>query len=111
MRTTQPSLLLCLLMLAPTLHAAGANKCVDANGNVTLTDLPCNSIATKPPPRPAGQARPPETLTPPKQEAILPPPGQQLPTPPAPLPASPPVSPPAVQPTPPMAPQTQPLQR
>lgn len=90
MRITQPSLLLCLLMLAPAVHAAEAYKCVDANGNTTLTDVPCHTLPTKPAPPPAGQAKPPEKLKPPRPEPILPPPGQQLPSPPAPSPAAPP---------------------
>lgn len=105
MRTNQ-RFLLGLLVLGPavtvpaTVHAAGANKCVDANGNITLTDVPCHTVPTRPVPPPAGQARPPETLTPPKPEPILPPPEQRLPSPPAPLPATRPTTP-SAPPTPP----------
>ena len=92
MRTTTP-FLLGLLMLAPAVHAVEAYKCVDANGNTTLTDVPCHTLPTRPVPPPAGQAKPRETLKPPAPEPILPPPQQRLPSPPAPAPASPPTAP------------------
>ena len=107
MPTFRTCLLLCLSMAAPGLHAAEANKCVDAYGNITLTDEPCNTLPVKRPPALKGQAKPPETLTPPQPEAILPPPDQPLPSPPAPSPAAPATP----KPSAPIAPQTQPMQR
>lgn len=109
MRKTKPFLLLCLLSLAPAAYAAEANKCVDANGNITLTDVPCHTLPTRPPAPPAGQARPPETLQPPhmqpRPDPILPPPQQLQPPPP------PPPLPPASPSTAPADPRTQPLQK
>lgn len=98
MRTIQPYLLLGLLISTPVLHAAEPYRCVDSSGKLTLSDTPCNSLPLKPPPPVAGQAKPPETLTPPKPEPILPPPAQPLPSPPAPPPAAPPTQPVPVQP-------------
>ncbi|MDE2599218.1 MAG: hypothetical protein KGL40_06305 [Rhodocyclaceae bacterium] len=100
-------LLPCLLLVTPALHAAEANKCMDARGNVTLTDAPCNALPAKRTAPPAGQARASETLAQPKPEPILPPPDQPLPSPPAPQPASPATP----RPSAPIAPQTQPMQR
>lgn len=80
-----------LLLLAPVVHARDVNKCVDAQGNIMLTDEPCHTVtprrAPDMPPKPA-QAMPPTQALPP----ILPPPQQVLPQPPKPAPVEKPAS-------------------
>lgn len=80
-------LMLCLLLLASGAYAAGVNKCVDAKGNLTLTDEPCDTL------KPRSDDNKPPKLEPANKPAakplppILPPAEQQLPQPPRPAPA------------------------
>jgi hypothetical protein len=79
--------LICLLLSAPVLHARDVNKCVDAQGNIMLTDEPCSTLKSKPMPA-TPPKQPPATVAPSKPlPPILPPPEQQIPQAPAPAPA------------------------
>jgi hypothetical protein len=77
--------LICLLLLAPGLHAREVNKCVDKNGGLMLTDEPCHTLKPKPAPAAPVRPAPPEKTTVDPQAPILPPPEQQIR--PAPMPA------------------------
>jgi len=80
-------LMLCLLLLASGTHAAGVNKCVDAKGNLTLTDEPCDTLKAPRPEDKLPKLVPPEKPVSKPVPPILPPAEQQLPPAPRPAPA------------------------
>lgn len=113
-----------ILLVLPMLLSAGAaaqatlNKCIDANGRVTYSNLPCRGahevkrVEIDPPPPKPKPAMPPTHLQAPAPAqppaATILPQAPSAPTPPAPLLEAAPV-PPAATPLPAPAPSTTPL--
>jgi hypothetical protein len=83
-----------LLLLPLVVHARDVNKCVDAQGNIMLTDEPCHTVTPRRPPDiPPKPAQPmPPTAAPQALPPILPPPQQVLPQAPKPAPVEKPAS-------------------
>ena len=83
-----------LFLLAPLVHARDVNKCVDAQGNIMLTDEPCHTVkprsASSTPPSPMQAV--PSTTSPQVLPPILPPPQQVIPPAPKPAPVEKPAS-------------------